>query len=52
MTVIKLSKDQKQALTAIYNWTQNPKGSHLTVGGYAGVGKTTLMAEYRKLLKK
>ncbi len=52
MGKIKLSVDQKKALGSIYNWTLNPSGSHITVGGYAGVGKTTLMAEYRRLLNK
>lgn len=49
---IKLSRDQEQALEAILDWTSKPVGSFMTVGGYAGVGKTTLMAEYRKLLNK
>lgn len=52
MARIKLSLDQKQALEQIYNWTKKPIGAHLTVGGYAGVGKTTLMAEYRRLLNQ
>lgn len=52
MARIKLSPDQKQALEQIFNWTKKPIGSHLTVGGYAGVGKTTLMAEYRRLLNQ
>ncbi len=50
MTTIKLSRDQKQALDQIYHWTQKPQKPYITVGGYAGVGKTTLMAEYRRLI--
>jgi ATP-dependent exoDNAse (exonuclease V) alpha subunit len=50
MARIKLSQDQKQALEEIFSWTLKPSGSYITVGGYAGVGKTTLMAEYRRLL--
>lgn len=52
MAKIKLSIDQKKALEQIYGWTKKPSGTHLTVGGYAGVGKTTLMAEYRRFLNK
>lgn len=52
MVKIKLSSDQDQALGRIYSWTVKPSSSYITVGGYAGVGKTTLMAEYRRLLNK
>ena len=50
MTKTQLSSDQKAALEVIYNWTRRRPSPYITVGGYAGVGKTTLMAEYRKLL--
>ncbi len=52
MAKIKLSSDQDRALERIYDWTESPNSSFITVGGYAGVGKTTLIAEYRKLLNK
>ncbi|MEA3355667.1 MAG: AAA family ATPase [Patescibacteria group bacterium] len=52
MTTINLSKDQKEVLSQIYNWTKKPTSPYITLGGYAGVGKTTLMAEYRRLLNK
>lgn len=52
MGKITLSSDQRRTLAAIYSWTVNPKGSYITMGGYAGVGKTTLMAEYRRVLNK
>ena len=50
MVKIKLSSDQEQSLEVILSWTLKPSDSYITVGGYAGVGKTTLMAEYRRLL--
>ena len=49
---IKLSIDQKHALEQIYTWTKKRSSLYITIGGYAGVGKTTLMAEYRRLLNK
>ena len=52
MAPLKLSIDQKNALDWIYSWSLKPISAFITVGGYAGVGKTTLMAEYRKLLNK
>ena len=52
MAIIKLSSDQTRALEQIYGWTVKPNSSFVTVGGYAGVGKTTLMAEYRRMLNK
>jgi len=50
MLKLTLSIDQKLALDQIYSWTKKRPTPFLTVGGYAGVGKTTLMAQYRKLL--
>ena len=52
MVKTQLSSDQKAALEAIYSWTKKCPTPYITVGGYAGVGKTTLMAEYRRLLNK
>jgi exodeoxyribonuclease-5 len=48
---LKLSKDQKQALDSINDWfsTKNKK-HHMTLGGYAGTGKTTLIAYLRNIL--
>lgn len=47
-----LSPDQKQVLVAIAEWLKHPTGGYLTVGGYAGTGKTSLSAVLRILLKK
>src|SRR3989344_157308 len=46
----KLSPDQRSALEELYGWCKAPKNTYISVGGYAGVGKTTLLAVFRKLL--
>ncbi len=48
-----LSPSQSQALTDILDWHKtNNKLPYLTLGGYAGTGKTTLIANFRKHLVK
>jgi exodeoxyribonuclease-5 len=49
--MIAVSKDQKKALHDIAAWLNSPT-EFLTMGGYAGTGKTTLLAVIRKLLAK
>tara|TARA_A100001037_G_scaffold63293_1_gene55318 strand:+ start:26031 stop:27203 length:1173 start_codon:yes stop_codon:yes gene_type:complete len=46
MSVIQLSKDQQEAFDDISEWYVYHQGSvpFLTLGGYAGTGKTTLMS--------
>ncbi|MCX6780982.1 MAG: AAA family ATPase [Candidatus Magasanikbacteria bacterium] len=51
MKKIQLSEDQKLAFERLYNWAVNPEGSALTLGGYAGTGKTTLISILRKELR-
>lgn len=46
----KLSTDQAAALTAIGKWLKSQNEQYLTLGGYAGTGKTTLMAMLRQIL--
>ncbi len=46
----KLSTDQATALTAIGKWLKDQNKPFLTLGGYAGTGKTTLMAMLRQIL--
>lgn len=47
-----LSADQKLSLDAILNWFQNEKEhkQYISLGGYAGTGKTTLIALIRNKL--
>jgi len=47
-----LSSDQKFVLESLLSWVRNPKNGFITVGGYAGTGKTTITAILRTLLKK
>lgn len=49
-----LSSDQKKALQAVLEWYKKDKNSmqFVTLGGYAGTGKTTLVALIRKELAK
>ena len=47
-----LSSDQKFVLESLLSWIKNPKNGFITVGGYAGTGKTTITAILRTLLKK
>lgn len=46
----KLSTDQAAAMTAIGRWLSEGNSQHLTLGGYAGTGKTTLLAALRHVL--
>lgn len=45
-----LSSDQKQALDSLLDWRKAKKSSFITLGGYAGTGKTTLTSILRKKL--
>jgi len=48
---IELSPDQRTVLREIWGWFVNRKTPYLTFGGYAGTGKTTMMALFRSALK-
>jgi exodeoxyribonuclease-5 len=41
-----LSPDQEHALTAMLRFADNPDRDVLTLGGYAGCGKTTIVSEF------
>ena len=48
---MELSSDQKAAATQILNWFLTPapgRAAFITLGGYAGTGKTTLIAHIKK----
>ena len=48
-----LSKDQLEAKQTILDWIHSPRrSSYLTLGGYAGTGKTSLIADVRKSLPR
>lgn len=54
--MVTLSQDQKIALSKLLAWnntiSQNAKFEYITLGGYAGTGKTTLISIFRKLIHK
>lgn len=48
--MLSLSTDQRKVLDQLLSWQKTPKGGFITLGGYAGTGKTTLIGIYRKKL--
>ena len=50
---MELSEDQKKALRTILDWEDSvsKRSQYITLGGYAGTGKTTLIAKLRQELK-
>ena len=50
--MIALSEDQKRALEGLLEWQRRPKKQFISLGGYAGTGKTSLIAELRRKLPK
>lgn len=51
--MIQLSPDQTSALEALLDWHKNIQpGTFITLGGYAGTGKTTLISLFREELFK
>lgn len=48
---MQLSQDQEKAVKTIYKWQKTNSSQFITLGGYAGTGKTTLITMFRKLLK-
>lgn len=50
---MQLSSDKKDILKQLINWLQEDHPTnHISVGGYAGTGKTTLIALLRKILQQ
>ncbi len=49
---IDLSSDQQKALKSLLDWFKTNSNSYITLGGYAGTGKTTLIAILRNELDK
>jgi exodeoxyribonuclease V len=49
--MITLSTDQEKAHSEVLVWLKSgSKGQYITLGGYAGTGKTTLIAYFRRVL--
>ncbi|KKQ91362.1 MAG: hypothetical protein UT14_C0014G0013 [Candidatus Shapirobacteria bacterium GW2011_GWE1_38_92] len=50
---MELSTDQKKALDTLMGWSKKMgENQFLTLGGYAGTGKTTLISVYRKKIRE
>lgn len=49
---LSLSPDQASVFAACVEWLNNPTGTHLSIGGYAGTGKTTLISVLRKYIAR
>ncbi len=49
---IELSKNQTTVLDSIMSWHKKPDLQYITLGGYAGTGKTTLLGYLNTLLHK
>jgi len=47
-----MSSDQKLAINNLLNWYGSKAGQYMTLGGYAGTGKTTLISILRDKIKK
>jgi exodeoxyribonuclease V len=47
---VELSEDQQRALEVLLAWRREGASQHLTLGGYAGTGKTTLLSYFRREL--
>ncbi len=51
--MIQLSKDQTSALEILIDWFKSVRPtSFITLGGYAGTGKTTLISQFRSEINK
>ncbi len=51
--MLTLSKDQKEAIKKLIDWFDaRDKSQFITLGGYAGTGKTTLISHLRRELSK
>lgn len=47
---IELSNDQKLALDTLMDWWKSQSKPYITLGGYAGCGKTTIISIFREML--
>ncbi len=52
MRELSFSPDQTRTLERLRAWALKPKGRSITLGGYAGTGKTTVIASLRAELAK
>lgn len=47
-----LTHDQRTVLKHLYKWYRTKHSPYITLGGYAGTGKTTIISLFRKILQQ
>ncbi len=47
-----LSNEQEQVVNSIYSWFKESSKQYITLGGYAGTGKTTILGSLTAILNK
>jgi len=52
MSNIELSVKQEEILLALAGWFKSKSSPYITLGGYAGTGKTTLVGYFRREIKE
>jgi len=50
ITQFSISKDQTEVINGLIEWLNKPDHPFITVGGYAGTGKTTILSVLRRLI--
>lgn len=51
--MVELTQNQREIVHLLWAWYKQANGSdHITLGGYAGTGKTTLISVFRKVLEQ
>jgi exodeoxyribonuclease V len=50
--MVEPTKEQKEVLRTLIEWLKTSREPYITLGGYAGTGKTTLMGMFRSILHK
>ncbi len=52
MTKLELSKKQISIVDSVIDWYMMSEQKYITLGGYAGTGKTTILGDISKRLHK
>ena len=52
MNDLNLSKTQSEVISSILEWFSQSKHQYITLGGYAGTGKTTILGYITEKLHK
>lgn len=52
MSITTLSKEQNAVVNSIYDWFKQSSKQYITLGGFAGTGKTTVLSSLSTILNK